>query len=241
MLALRGAARLKGMYYGTDPDGVSLRPCGDLLLLGGGKHRTGENSAGGRYRGLEEQAERLFPGASQAAHWSAQDCISMDGVPYIGPYASAAPNWYVATGFGKWGMTGSMVSALLLSGLLTGERDPDGAVFDPGRMDLRASAANLWEDGKQAVKGLCRSAFEPPRAAVEALTPGHGGIVEVEGEKLGVYKTEDGEVFTVSARCPHLGCQVEWNPDEKTWDCPCHGSRFDFHGRLLDGPAQKGL
>ena len=143
VLALRGAARLKGMYYGTDPDGVSLRPCGDLLLLGGGKHRTGENSAGGRYRGLEEQAERLFPGASQAAHWSAQDCISIDGVPYIGPYASAAPNWYVATGFGKWGMTGSMVSALLLSGLLTGERDPDGAVFDPGRMDLRASAANL--------------------------------------------------------------------------------------------------
>lgn len=241
VLALRGAARLKGMYYGTDPDGVSLRPCGDLLLLGGGKHRTGENYAGGRYRGLEEQAERLFPGASQAAHWSAQDCISMDGVPYIGPYASAAPNWYVATGFGKWGMTGSMVSALLLSGLLTGERDPDGAVFDPGRMDLRASAANLWEDGKQAVKGLCRSAFEPPRAAVEALTRGHGGIVEVEGEKLGVYKTEDGEVFTVSAHCPHLGCQVEWNPDEKTWDCPCHGSRFDFQGRLLDGPAQKGL
>ena len=113
VLALRGAARLKGMYYGTDPDGVSLRPCGDLLLLGGGKHRTGENSAGGCYRGLEEQAERLFPGASQAAHWSAQDCISMDGVPYIGPYASAAPNWYVATGFGKWGRTGSLVSALL--------------------------------------------------------------------------------------------------------------------------------
>ena len=76
---------------------------------------------------------------------------------------------------------------------------------------------------------------------MEALTPGHGGIVEVEGEKLGVYKTEDGEVFTGAARCPHLGCQVEWNPDEKTWDCPCHGSRFDFHGRLLDGPAQKGL
>ena len=104
-------------------------------------------------------------------------------------------------------------------------------------MDLRASAANLWEDGKQAVKGLCRSAFEPPRAAVEALTRGHGGIVEVEGEKLGVYKTEDGEVFTVSAHCPHLGCQVEWNPDEKTWDCPCHGSRFDFQGRLLDGSS----
>ena len=77
--------------------------------------------------------------------------------------------------------------------------------------------------------------------SVAELPPGHGGVVEQQGVKIGVYKEEDGTVHAVSTRCPHLGCQVEWNPDEKTWDCPCHGSRYDFTGRLIDNPAQEGL
>lgn len=242
VIALEGAAELDGMYRGTDPGALSFRNVGSCLLLGGENHRTGENSAGGRYRALREQGERLFPKSREVAHWSAQDCMTLDGVPYIGRYAAASePDWYVATGFQKWGMTSSMVAAMVISDLITGRENPDAAVFDPGRFHLAASAQNLWEDGKQTVKGLSRQIFSPPRADLDALPPGHGGVVDCDGEKVGVYKNEDGEIFMVSTRCPHLGCQLEWNPDEKSWDCPCHGSRFDPLGRLIDNPAQENL
>ena len=162
----------------------------------------------------------------------------MDSMPYIGHYASDREGWYVATGFRKWGMTGSMSAAMLLSGLITGQEEADGAVFSPQRFDLPASAKNLMTDGKQTVKGLSRQLFARGRAAVEDLPAGHGGVVDVDGEKVGAYRDENGELFLVSTRCPHLGCQLEWNPDEKSWDCPCHGSRFDCRGGLISGPAQ---
>ena len=241
VVAMRGADKLEGLYYGVDADGVSLRQSGELVLVGGENHRTGENQAGGRYRVLGESARKLWPGAEQVCHWSAQDCMPLDGVPYIGQYAPSVPEWYVCTGFQKWGMSTAMVSALVLSGLIAGEPDPDGEVFSPRRLALSPSAANLWEDGKQAVKGLCRELFAPGRAEAERLPAGHGGVVNLDGKKVGIYKDDDGEIFVVSTRCPHLGCQLEWNPDEKSWDCPCHGSRFDYKGQLICGPAQEDL
>ncbi len=241
VLALEGPAPLDGMYYSIDPEGLSLRTSGPYLLVGGGAHRTGENSAGGKYATLRQAAKAHWPEAREQAHWSAQDCIPLDGVPYIGRFAPSAPNWYVATGFQKWGMTSSMVSAMLITALITGHEDPDGAVFSPRRFRLGAAAANLLEDGTQSVKGLSRQLFARGRAALADLPPGHGGVVELDGEKVGGYRREDGELFLISTRCPHLGCQLEWNPDEHSWDCPCHGSRFDYQGRLLTGPAQTGL
>ena len=92
----------------------------------------------------------------------------------------------------------------------------------------------------QAVRGLGRRILAPGRIPAETLLPGHGGIVKLDGEKVGVYRAEDGTLLAVSVKCPHLGCQLEWNPDEKSWDCPCHGSRFAYTGELLDGPAQTG-
>ena len=97
------------------------------------------------------------------------------------------------------------------------------------------------EDGLQAVKGLTREWFSLPKEKLEELPAGRGGIVEYDGHKMGVYRDEQGEVFLVSPRCPHLGCQLSWNPDEKSWDCPCHGSRFDYKGRRIDNPATEGL
>ena len=241
VLALKNAPQLDGMYYGVDPEGLSFRNAGEYLLLGGGNHRTGENSAGGRYELLRQAARRCYPDSREAAHWSAQDCIPLDGVPYIGVYAPSVPNWYVATGFQKWGMTSSMAAAMLISARITGREDPDGAVFSPRRFKLPAAGANLLEDGKQTVKGLSRQLFTSGRAELEALPSGHGGVVELDGEKVGAYRDETGELFLVSTRCPHLGCQLEWNPDEKSWECPCHGSRFDHRGRLLEGPAQTHL
>lgn len=241
VLALENAAPLNGMYLGIDRDGLSFRPCGELLLLGGSGHRTGENSGGGRYRELREAARLYWPGSREAACWSAQDCMTLDGIPYIGRFSSAAPSWYVATGFQKWGMTSSMVAARLISDLILKGQSPWEEVFSPQRpLSAKASGA-FWREAAHASKGLARAAFMPPRSALEALPRGTGGIVEYRGKKAGVYREKSGKCFIVSPRCPHLGCQLEWNPDEKSWDCPCHGSRFDFKGNLIDNPAQEDL
>lgn len=241
VLALENAGQLDGAYLGIDADGLSFRNWGKLLLLGGGNHRTGENSAGGQYKHLRTAAQRFWPQSREVAHWSAQDCMTLDGVPYIGVFSNATPNWYVATGFQKWGMSSSMVAASILCDLILGQQNDHAEVFSPQRFHAGASAKNLLEAGRQALKGLGREFLTLPMESVAELPPGHGGVVEHQGVKVGVYKEENGTVHAVSTRCPHLGCQVEWNPDEKTWDCPCHGSRYDFAGRLIDNPAQEGL
>lgn len=242
VLALEGIPKLDGMYLGIGEETLSLRSFGQLLLLGGGNHRTGENSAGGKYLFLREKAEQYYPNHKIIANWSAQDCMTLDGVPYIGQFSPSTPNWYVATGFGKWGMTGSMVSAMLIADKITGVDNPCAEIFSPLRFSPSPNAMKvLISDVGQAVKGIARQTFFVPEKNTKALVPGHGGVVEYAGEKIGIYKDEQGKLYGVSTRCPHLGCQLEWNPDEKSWDCPCHGSRFDYRGNLIDNPAQKNL
>jgi glycine/D-amino acid oxidase-like deaminating enzyme/nitrite reductase/ring-hydroxylating ferredoxin subunit len=238
VLALEKAPRVEGMFIGAEEESCSVRSAGELLLLGGGKHRAGDNAAGGRYDWLRKKAQEWFPGSRELACWSAQDCMTPDGVPYIGCYAAGRPEWYVATGFQKWGMTSSMVSALILRDLICGKENPWAPAFDPGRFELQALGGIALEGG-QAVKGFARRFFQIPGEAAAQIPPGHGGIVFLDGQKVGVYKDENGTIFPVDLRCPHLGCQLEWNPDECSWDCPCHGSRFDRYGRLLSGPAQE--
>ncbi len=240
VLALEHAANVDGMWIGADQGAYSFRNYGDLLLLGGGGHRCGENSTGGKYELLRQKAREWFPDSREVAHWSAQDCVTADGVPYIGRYAESRPNWYVATGFQKWGMTSAMVSAMLLRDLICGVKNPYADVFDPARFDTAVLAGIAAESG-QAVKGLAKELFQIPSSTAAAIPRGHGGIVFLHGEKLGVYKDEDGQLTPVDIRCPHLGCQLEWNPDERSWDCPCHGSRFDRFGKLISGPAQENL
>jgi len=240
VLALEGAPIPPGIFLGVGPEGLSLRGFGPYLLLGGQSHRTGENSAGGRYDALRSKARTLFPGSHEVCRWSAQDCITPDHVPYIGRYAAGKPDWYVATGFQKWGMTSSMVAAQVLTDRILGRDSPDAEVFDPGRVDEK-TLPGIAGESVQAVKGLTRRFFQIPSSTAKQLPPGHGGVVFLDGEKVGVYKDREGKVYAVDIRCPHLGCQLEWNPDEHSWDCPCHGSRFDCTGRLLTGPAQEGL
>ena len=174
-----------------------LNNYGDLLLIGGGGHRTGKQ--GGAWKELRDFAGRYYPNAAEKYHWATQDCMSLDGVPYIGPYSASTSNLYVATGFNKWGMTSSMVSAMILSDLVQGKKNPYADVFSPSRSILRPQLA---------VNGL--------EAMVSLLTP-------------------------TSKRCPHLGCALKWNPQEHTWDCPCHGSRFTEEGKLIDNPATGNL
>ena len=240
VLALADAPQVEGTYISAEKGGWSFRNCGELLLMGGENHRTGENGKGGRYERLRQKAREWFPNSREVAHWSAQDCITPDGVPYIGRYAASRPNWYVATGFQKWGMTTSMVSAMIVRDMICGKENPYAQVFDPSRFEA-AALPGIAAEGGQAVKGLVKRFFQIPAEAASEIPAGHGGIVFLNGEKVGVYKENDGTLHAVDIRCPHLGCQLEWDPDEQSWDCPCHGSRFDRYGHLISGPAQEDI
>ena len=240
IIALENAPLPEGVFIGAEEPVFSLRRSGKLLLLGGGKHRTGENSSGGRCDILRQKAAERFPGSREVAHWSAQDCITPDGAPYIGRFSASRPDWFVATGFNKWGMSSSMVAAMLLPDLMAGRESPNAEAFSPSRFEAEAVPA-MAENGAQAVKGLVRRFFEVPDEAAADIRPGHGGIVELGGEKVGVYRDENGAIHAVDIRCPHLGCQLEWNGDELSWDCPCHGSRFDRFGARISGPAQEDI
>ena len=240
VLALTDVPKLPAYYYSVDSGGLSLRPAGEYLLLGGGSHRTGEPAAE-PYDALRRSAAMLFPESREAACWSAQDCVTLDGIPYIGQFSASTPNWYVATGFGKWGMTSAMVAAELIRDKILERSSAWGDIFSPQRFNPSPSILSLLNEGIHSVKGLTRQLFAPARAAADMLPPGHGGVVEIAGEKVGLYKSPQGELWLVDIRCPHLGCELAWNPAEKSWDCPCHGSRYDYRGRLLDGPAQTSL
>ena len=193
VLALKNAGQVGGMYIDGSGNGLSFRDYDDLLLLGGGGHRTGKK--GGGWRELEKFAKKYYPDAKIACRWATQDCITLDGVPYIGRYSAKTPNLFVATGFNKWGMTSAMASAIILTDLLLGRKNDCAEVFSPSRSMLHPQ--------------LAVNAFE---SVVNLLTP------------------------TVP-RCPHLGCALKYNPQEHSWDCPCHGSRFTSKGQLIDGPA----
>ncbi len=238
VVALEGAPKLPGMYIGLETDGHSMRTHGKVLLFGGENHRTGEGAAG-RYEALMDAAAHLFPGVRAVARWSAQDAITLDGVPFIGRYARSRPGWHLATGFMKWGMTTAMAASRILADDIAGKRNRNAPVFRPQRFST-AELPQLTRDSAQALKGLTL-AVAPPDRPLADLPAGQGGVVEADGRKLGAYKDPEGNVFFVTTRCPHLGCELSWNQDERSWDCPCHGSRFAYDGRLISGPAQEGI
>ncbi|MGN1059090.1 MAG: FAD-dependent oxidoreductase [Clostridia bacterium] len=195
VLALENAPAVNGMYIDEAKTGLSFRNYQNYLLLGGGGHRTGKKSGG--WEPLRRFAEAHYPDSRVAYSWATQDCMSLDGMPYIGPYGRHTPGLYAASGFNKWGMTGSMVAAQVLSDIITGRKNDYAALFDPARSMM---TRQLPVNGLEAVANL--------------LTP-------------------------LPRRCPHMGCALKWNPDERTWDCPCHGSRFEQDGTLINNPATK--
>lgn len=239
VLALENAGQVNGMFIGNGKNGYSLRNYGPYLFFGGEGHRCGKNPKGQNYETLRQEAKKLFPESREVCCWSAQDCMTPDKIPYIGSYSKGKPNWYVATGFQKWGMTSSMISAMILKEQIChGQTTYD--IFSPSRFPAENISGILCETG-YAAQGLTKRVFASPKTSVDELLPGHGGIVTIEGQKAGVYKDESNHIFIVNIRCPHLGCELQWNPAELTWDCPCHGSRFDYKGNLINNPAQTNI
>lgn len=237
VMALKNAGTLEGMYRDESREGLSFRTHKDMIILGGGGHRTGENTPGSGYGMLKEAAANYYPEHEFICQWSAQDCHTIDSVPFIGRYSPSTPNLYVATGFMKWGMTSSMVSAGILSDMITGAENPFEDMFNPHRLKVNASMGSLMDETKHVASGLVIDKLKSAKKHMDTIHKGQGAIIEEDGQKMGVYKAPDGEVHCVSISCTHLGCQLAWNAEELTWDCPCHGSRFSYTGELIDNPA----
>ncbi len=239
VLALKGTEKLNGMYYGIDASGLSLRSAGEYILLGGGSKRTGEKLQSNPYEMLRIKAKQLYPGCMEAAHWSAQDCMPHDGIQMIGRYSLFTPHLYVATGFQKWGMTSAMVAAILIRDQICGNDNRYAKIFTPFRLNFWASIGNWTYDMIMNVKGLLKGVLHRPDRRAEDLKCGEGGIVTIRGKRRACYRDDKGKLHSISARCAHLGCELSWNAEEKSWDCPCHGSRYDVDGNWLDTPTKK--
>jgi len=197
VIALENAPILGGVYVDHRDDGHSFRAYDNLLFIGGGDHKTGKH--GGGYAELRTLAKQAYPHATEKYRWVTQDCMTLDNIPYIGRHRARVENLFVATGFNKWGMTGAMVAAELLSNLIVTGKSDLAELYNPGRSMI---SRQLFINIGSAAKGLL---------------------------SLG------------SPRCTHMGCKLRWNAAEKSWDCSCHGSRFDKTGHVVNNPAKRGI
>jgi glycine/D-amino acid oxidase-like deaminating enzyme/nitrite reductase/ring-hydroxylating ferredoxin subunit len=243
-IACRIAGELPdGMFISSGSPTRSIRAIpvagSEFLMVGGEGHRTG---TGGdteqRYAALESFAREHWDVQSVDYRWSAQDNTTIDSLPFVGTLTPFEDRVLMATGFAKWGLTGGTAAALILADRILGRENPWASLFDPNRLNARASAGKLVsENAKAGVRFVADRVTKRGRRDIEDLAPGEGDIVRHRGEKVAGYRDEDGTLIAVSATCTHMGCQVNWNRAERSWDCPCHGSRFAPDGTVLQGPA----
>lgn len=248
-IAVRGAEPVPdGMLISADQPTRSIRPAvghggEELLVVGGEGHPTGEDAdTRDRYAALESFAREHFGGDRvQATHrWSAHDLQPADGLPYVGRYTPASRHLWTAAGFRKWGMTNATLAAEILAARIGGDEHPLAATFDANRLDARRAAAGVAREVAKDARHFVGDRLRKPRS-LDELSVGEGAVVRSGGGLVAAYRDSDGTVTQVSPTCTHLGCRVRWNTAERTWDCPCHGSRFAPDGAVLTGPATSPL
>jgi glycine/D-amino acid oxidase-like deaminating enzyme/nitrite reductase/ring-hydroxylating ferredoxin subunit len=226
-----------------DPyDYVRLMPgrAHDLVILGGEDHKTGQaDDTNTCYEALQRRLETLLPGVEATHHWSGQVIETPDGLPYLGKNAE---HQYAATGFAGNGMTFGTLGAMIAVDGICGRQNPWVDLFDPGRKTVIGGAWDYITENKDYPYYLIRDRFAGAEGkTLRSLKRGEGKILERGGSRVAAYRGEDGAVVMRSATCTHLGCEVAWNTAERTWDCPCHGSRFTPNGDVLSGPAENPL
>jgi glycine/D-amino acid oxidase-like deaminating enzyme/nitrite reductase/ring-hydroxylating ferredoxin subunit len=238
-----------GMFLNAGLPTRSVRTIrdGDRLLLqaGGQGHKPGPagEDERERYDVLEGYLREHWPGAGEVEYrWSTQDYMSLDRVPYVGRLHRRSEHVYVATGYSKWGMTAGTVAAELLADAVLGRENPWAPLYDSKRLNPRTTAGKfLQENASTGYRFFAQRLARSGKRAPGELAPGEGALLRVGGLKRAVYKDESGEVHVLSPVCRHLWCYVEWNEAERSWDCPCHGSRYTGEGRLIQGPSVQNL
>ena len=246
VMAIRAAEPYPGgMFLSAEEPIRSLRSCktkdGEIILVGGARHKTGQSEdTWQHYEQLYDFVSPYFTVKEIPYRWSAQDCMTIDSLPYAGYYAEDTPGLYLATGFGKWGMTNSMASAMLLRDLIIKGESPWKDVYSPARHVSPSAMVSFAAENYNVAKSLISGKLEPLEKDKDfALAPGEGQAVEINGERAGAFRGDDGLLYVINTTCTHMGCETNWNTAEHTWDCPCHGSRFSPQGRIIEGPAVK--
>jgi glycine/D-amino acid oxidase-like deaminating enzyme len=205
-VALECAPDLSGMWESADKEGYSYRLYGTRLIISGGDHRCGTEKSIDHYDAIRKYALSAFPASKPTNFWSAQDAITLDGLPYIGRYSEKSNNMFVATGFGKWGMTQGTLSGNILCDLILDKKNPYEEIYSPQRKTVPAAVGHAISMNAVTAWHLASNAFK-----------------------------------TNCPTCSHFKCKLVWNRDERSWDCPCHGSRFAEDGSVLDTPAIHGI
>jgi glycine/D-amino acid oxidase-like deaminating enzyme/nitrite reductase/ring-hydroxylating ferredoxin subunit len=236
-----------GMFINSGTPTRSLRTSrderGPLLLVGGEGHKPGEETdTDTRYRTLEDFTRRHFEAQDFPYRWSTMDFMPVDRVPYVGRLTRTSSHVYVATGFNKWGMTNGTVAAMIISDAILGRENRWAELYDSKRLKPRAAAGRFLKENGSVARHFIGDRLRRggPRSPAE-LPPGDGAIMTVNGKKSAVSRDENGMLRSVSPVCTHLGCIVAWNRAERSWDCPCHGSRFAGDGSVIHGPAVRDL
>jgi glycine/D-amino acid oxidase-like deaminating enzyme/nitrite reductase/ring-hydroxylating ferredoxin subunit len=246
LLAARIAGRMiKGMYISAEEPVRSMAPAagGKILLVGGESHKTGQDpDTRKRYEALRFWAQKRFKVKEIVFEWSSQDYMPADRLPYIGYLHPFTRRVYVATGFGKWGMTRGTFAGMLIHDLILGRENLWADTFSATRIRPIRSGCSFWKEnmnvGRRFVQDRLKSLMPPKESA---LNPGEGKIIKKNGDRAAAFRDDAGVLHAVSPVCTHMGCYVTWNAAEKSWDCPCHGSRFKIDGGILHGPATRGL
>ena len=236
----------KGMYLNSDMPTYSFKTAvyngKRILLVGGFNHKTGAKiDLSNSYTLLEEKTRQLYPDAKILYKWNTHDSISLDKIPYIGEFSIFYPNVYVATGFKKWGMTTSNVAANIITDKILGKENIYSKIYNSRRLHPIKNRKELGNMIKESSYSLFFNKLDLPKATPKDIEPGEGKIVNDNGKKVGIYKDENGNEYRIIPKCMHLGCELSWNNLDKTWDCPCHGSRYTFEGKLIYGPSKKDL
>ncbi|MBE9914484.1 FAD-dependent oxidoreductase [Paenibacillus donghaensis] len=235
-----------GTYLSADEPKRSLRSANwngeEVVIAGGENHKTGQSQCThNHYEELEHFGSKLFGNNGIPFRWSAQDLVTLDKVPYIGQITAADKGIYVATGFNKWGMTHGTLSGMMLSDHILGKDNPYTLLYTPSRFKADPSIKTFVVQNADVAKHLVAGKVGLVQRKAEDLQPDEGGVVTHNGKRAGAYRDAKGNLYLVDTTCTHMGCEVEWNEGERSWDCPCHGSRFSYEGNVLTGPAKKPL
>lgn len=225
-----------GLFWDTDSPYHYTRSYGNILIVGGEDHKTGEEVNNQQcYEELETYVKARYDVESIDYHWSSQYYEPADGLPYIGKTA-ASNNIYVATGYSGNGMTFGTIGGMLLSDLILGRENPWSKLYDPNRANLLAGVQRFVTENLGVAKHFIVDRFRSDVKELSEVPVGEGKILDIDGKKYAVYRDETGNLCSLSPVCTHAGCIVNWNNAEKTWDCPCHGGRFSTTGEVLNGP-----
>lgn len=235
-----------GMYINSEKPTISLRMAKDkdgyILIVVGSDHKTGEEKdLSNSYTKLEKIAKEIYPKGEIKYHWNTEDCITLDKIPYIGEFSKVWDKCYVATGFNKWGITTSKIAADIITDKIMGFENKYEEIFTSTRVEPIKNIKEVGNIVKTSIDSLVIKKLEIPKEEINQIQDGEGKIVEIDGKKVGVYKNKKGEIYKINPVCKHLGCELTWNNLDKTWDCPCHGSRYDYKGKLIYGPSVKDL